>query len=54
MKLKMIEAVFEYLVINTVFILVSLIALLPAKVQEQVLAINNFFPLLSGRKDTTD
>ena len=54
MVLKMIEGVFENFVIDTVFVLVRLVALLPAKVQEQVLLIVNFLPLFSGGENATD
>jgi hypothetical protein len=54
MVLKMIERVFKDFVIDTVFILVRLVALLPAKVQEQVLLIVNFLPLFSGGENATD
>jgi hypothetical protein len=54
MVLKMIERVFEDFVIDTVFILVRLVALLPAKVQEQVLLIVNFLPLFSDGENAAD
>ncbi len=54
MVLKMIERVFEDFVIDTVFVLVRLVALLPAKVQEQVLLIVNFLPVFSGGENAAD
>ncbi len=54
MILKMIERVLENFVIDTVFILVRLVALLPAKVQEQVLLVVHLLPLFSGGENAAD
>ena len=48
MVFKMIETMFENLVIDAVFILVRLVGLLPAKIQEQILLLINLLPLFTS------
>ena len=54
MKLKMIETMLEDLVIDTIFILVRLVSLLPTKVQKQVFLIIDLLPILSCGENTID
>lgn len=50
MKLKMVERVFEYFVINAVLVSVAFARLLPLKIQKYLFAVVHFLPLLPGRK----
>lgn len=54
MMLEMVERVSEDFVVDTILILVRLVSLLPAKVQEQVLLVIDFLPLFSGRENAAD
>jgi hypothetical protein len=54
MKLKVIETVFKYFVIDAILIFVVFVSLLPLEIQKQVFVVGSFLPLLSGGEDSSN